>query len=152
MSEHNVVDEEKGPDEAITPQTRRVRIEWDATGPIVRDLTGTEARGILRQVLLRQRETERQLSGLAGLVVSFMHRDASRGLVGADGRPVLPLVTEVPAAHARAGHAPTWELEVTPQPDGSLVVRAHDRSPPAPALVETPPAEAAVQAPGSVTR
>lgn len=128
---------------------KNIKIDFRDGEPMVHNLTRREAQAVARHAMIEHQRAARQVQGLASLVVSLMHRDASRGLVGADGRPVLPLVAEVPAAHARAGHAPTWELEVTPQPDGSLVVRAHDRSP-APALVEAPPGEAA-HVPGSVT-
>lgn len=120
-------------DREETQRTRKVRVEWGPTGPVVDHLTATEAKAVLRQTLLDARASERLRSSLASMVVALVHRDAMRGILGPDGQPVTPMSTTIPKVSADIALRPDWSLRVEPTADGSILVVVEPGTPETPA-------------------
>lgn len=107
---------------------REIKIGWRGETPVVDHLTGTEAKHALATVLRQARVLEvhaqnadRQRAQLANVLIALVHRDAARGLVDADGKPVLPMTTTIPKESTDT-FKEKWEFSCKPQPDGSLVI------------------------------
>jgi hypothetical protein len=114
--------------ERVNGKQREVRIGWNGDEPVVDHLTGTEAKAVLRDVLRNSRELGAQLQReaqtrqtLANVVIALVHRDAARGIVGPDGKPVMPMQTVIPKESA-ATFREKWSFRADPTPEGTVVV------------------------------
>lgn len=137
-----MIDEERGvsPDDvdcesheeerSMAKVEKSVAIEWTKDGPVVSHLTGSEAKGALRQVLIMNAQLDEQRGKLAAALVALVHRDAMRGILGGDGQPALPMSTTVPKDSAEIGLQP-WRWTLRPQADGSVRIEV-DAPPPDP--------------------
>ncbi len=101
---------------------RPITIEWNERGPMLEKLTGTEARSILREALIRERESRTLAGQLINVIVALVHRDASRGIVGADGQPALPMQAALPEASTKAAAGNKWTVRCEAGPEGFVVV------------------------------
>lgn len=104
---------------------KEIKIGWRGETPVVEHLTGTEAKQALVAVLTQSRqlgiaaqEADKQRAQLANILIALCYRDCARGLVGPDGRPVLPMRTAIPK-EAVVVFRERWSFKVDPQPDGS---------------------------------
>lgn len=101
--------------------SRKVKIEWNENGPQVGHLTGTEAKAVLRSVLVDlQREQQIRAQALQ-VVAGIVWRDAQRGILGADGQPVTPMRL-VLGADATTASARPWRVGWERGSDGTLAV------------------------------
>lgn len=112
---------------------RQVEIPWTPEGPDVSALTGTEARGVLRNVLIQNRQAEQLRVRLVKLLAALVWRDCTRGILGMNGEPVMPMRTVIPADAAAAGNR-AWQATWRQAPDGSVEIEVS----PGPGEVEGP--------------
>lgn len=120
---------------------RKIRIEWQNGVPNLEPLTGAEAKAVLRGALIEQQKgaaaierIEAQRSALAKVLVALVHRECVRGLLDANGEPMLPMRTVLPADSVRVA-CEDWRFTTRPQVDESVAIEV-DRNTPAPAEPE----------------
>lgn len=106
---------------APPPRQREVAIRWTSEGPDVSALTGTEARGLLRNALIQNRQAEQLRVKLVKLLAALVWRDCTRGILGMNGEPMMPMRTAIPSDAAAAGNR-AWQATWRQGPDGSIEV------------------------------
>lgn len=113
-------------------RTRRVRLETGPDGlPVLDHLTATEAKAGLRQALVDLQRAEGLRRALSSALVALVHQANTRGVLGPDGQPVVPMQATISKASADVG-LQQWRFAMTPQIDGSISVivdRGEDLTP-----------------------
>lgn len=124
----------------MSTKEREIKIKWRGEEPDVEHLTGTEAKALCvtllrnsRQLAAAAQEAERQRGIIVNILVSIAHRDAARGIVGPDGKPVMPITMRLPKETRELWREP-WLYRIDPREDGSIDIII-DRAAPKPEIV-----------------
>lgn len=122
------------------PRGHEFKLEWGTRDgrkvPLVENLTGTEAKAVAFEALMHlqdalatlDQQTQR-VGRLTSIVVGYVYRDAQRGVLGLDGRPVVPIGGVLPADLLAIASEP-WALSWLVRPDKSLLLQVNRPPPP----------------------